>query len=461
MATCLSQKPCSKTRNINQKQCTACHKAKEPVDPAKLAAAIANGEYVAGPMPTPTATTATTATTIQVTETEVKQTGNRLNIKIEVKTNKIIAVRMKKGMNELYVTSTDSNREAVFVHHEDLEDVARTVTLKFMTPDDQVASTVIEVPAKETTATAPKNDDPETLSLHWVKSAPLGANSFRLIITVCKAGGKGVKATVDLHSSQGITHKLTTDANGFAAWDYSYMVLPGNEVCITAKVDGIADTAKVTLKHPPKALPANAGNNNARARKFFIVALILIITCLLTGFGGPIFNRHQNENEVKVALGNDFKYKAMPNFLNTSSTVTSFSAVTNEKVDENPSTLPGEPKTSLRFLWLIALLWTIFAIVYGITAQREEVNYILKLWAFEAFTKRSANANDPMLEYLGNWLGTFSTVKQKNATVVIQNSNEKTKESEDVSFFDLLKSDIAGEFIVEALPKILKKIFWR
>lgn len=453
--------------------CTACHKG-TTTPPATSPAT-----------PTPPAT----PSTIQVTETETTQTGNRLTIKIEVKTNKVTSVRMKKGMRELCVQSTDSNREAVFVHYEDLEDTARTATLKFMTPDDQVATAIIDIPAKVTAPVAPKTDDPVTCSLFW---SALTNNKFKLNMHVCKTGGYGVVAPVVFTSSEGVVKKTSSDSTGFVNYSYPNEILPGHnkpvvdaagnpvldaagvpttkhvpnaEVIIRAKVDGILEVAQVTLKHPPEPLPTSAGKNNLIAFWMRVACLALWLIGFGVGFGGPIINNTDQELQVTKALqGVELTAQAVQ--YRMSSNGQSYLKYTNitELGSGNLVVSNIEPSNNgKRIFWLMIVIFTIATGVYTFWAQHEEVKYEIELWAFKTFVKKSSNVADPMFEKIGTYLGTFAKVQQATNVSVLNPdiSTPATSKTTKNSFWELLRSELFGDIILDLGPKLFKKLIWR
>ncbi len=333
----------------------------------------------------------------------------------------------------------------------------RTLTFVLDGPQDIRDNAVIKFPERETKKKAAK-PDPEELQVSRHRQAN-GTNS--LFVRVVDTVGNGIKTVVQI-CSEGALHSVSTDTNGTAVWTAPRQLNARETVDADVCVTGIAEKAKVVLRGPrPDHTGRPAawtwqwwyGTNNGRGVALLIAMVAVWVVALVIGPGDPLISFSHTElspQEIFYNQGTDY-----------------YEAVT----DPAPGVLHAIGNGICKIVWFfLAPLLTLFAPLYFFFSLREEIaeGFIegLELLVDRPYVK----AQDPLAERVMSWAGVRSTARRNPIRPTATTPEPQTEESiqpeekekqhpHHVSFWELFRSDLASDLLVEVIPQVLRHFF--
>lgn len=311
------------------------------------------------------------------------------------------SVILKKGLAEVDRGITDVNGKLTFSLIEKLvaveQNLAFRVCHELSSVEEEFTATI---PAAEPKVKKIVDRDPEHLEL---MSHHDGAGNFKAKVRITKFAGKGLATSFSIWCDGVLDSTLKTDKNGEVVFNVPGTLCEGEEKVLTASVSGIQETCKITLRRANKFVRTWL---EERIRLGLLIVLGLWVLAILVGPGKPMINadvfrgkdglsiseRLYNES---ASIPSDFKYEATSNFWQKSLDFIH------------------------KFIWLIALLFTIFVlaviigfIVRSITLRSEE--------ALEEILHRSVvRASDPNFEQIAKYFGSYHSVRRSRPAVQV------------------------------------------
>lgn len=389
-------------------------------------------------------------TEIKVMIGDISKTANNFLIPVEirlVKGNNALpnqAIRVKRGIISLTTIITDLNGECAYNHTENLDQIGKSISLRFLTSGTDAAETAITftLPTEAT-----KTDDPEkiTISRHHD-----GNGKFTLFIRVLKTGGIGIKAPVVIEA-EGVQKTILTDDQGNAKFDFGNKIRilnPGEVVEVRAKVSGIEDPAVIKLRRRQIPTPKPAtfsrpwwfGTNNGRSVIFLGAMVVLWFLCIVIGYGDSLIGEPTRTLSEQQIFYNQTAKLANPNFV-----ITPEEGIFRIFLDDTK-----------KYMHLLTMLWSIFAIIYVPLSLREEIFEGLQE-GFEKIVDRSyVQAEDPFIQRLMAWSGARGVATRKGGIIVKE--GEKGEKVVRPTFWEYFRSDLLSDFIIEILPGIFRKM---
>ena len=255
-----------------------------------------------------------------------------------------------------------------------------------------------------------------------------------------------------------------TDENGIC--DYPRTVTKTNEdQRLTALVSGISSPAvlHIPAQRVPKTqqqIDRDAKNNEiAKWCIRITVALWLIWAALIlfNGFGEPLMNIHRTELTEQQRLLNN-----------------------TPGVKDGPLEVKTDKATPFKERWqkpslLILIALSVLTIGYSILSLREEMAEALRNGWSRIMDKRGhmAFTNDPALQRWLELVGLLKTARSRREipAAIAEIPNTTTPETTPAptttpqrvhhknTFWELLRSDLLSDFIMEVLPGLLRRIF--
>lgn len=334
---------------------------------------------------------------------------------------------------------------------------SRTLTFILDGPQDIRGEAVVKFPEKETKKRETK-PDPEELQVTRHRQAD-GTNT--LFVRVVDAVGNGVKTIVQI-CAEGHIHDVPTDKNGMAIWAAPKKLKARKTVDADVCVSGISEKAKVVLRGPRPHDPKRGKvwtkkwwfkENNGRGVLLLIAMVAIWILALVIGPGDPLISFDHTQlspQELFYNLGTD-NYKVV--------------------VDKAPTILHVLGNAACKFVWFfLAPILTIFAILYFVFSLREEVAEGI-IEGLELLVDRPyVKAQDPLAERVMSWAGVRSTARKNPVQPTITTPQPQTEESAQteekakhprrhVPFWELFRSDLASDLLVEVIPQVLRHFF--
>jgi hypothetical protein len=181
------------------------------------------------------------------------------------------------------------------------------------------------------------------------------------------------------------------------------------------------------------------------------MAVILWFRCFSIGWGDPILNPPATELSVQQQMYNEVVLSVNPDLI------------------IRPEVSKGNWQ---KYFWFFSFLWTIFSFVYALLSPREEIiegfrNGVDKI--IDKLRQTSDTASDPLIDKLIAWSQTHARAraqKQPKATIATTTTGtEATTETEApktkkaLTFWDVFKSDMISEIIIDLIPPIFKAAF--
>jgi len=349
-----------------------------------------------------------------------------------------------------------TNGDCFYVITEPLTSAGKSRTLIFSLDGQQdiEGSATIDFPSKATKESNKK--DPDELQVTRHRQAN-GANS--LFLRVVDALGNGIKTVVQV-CVEGTLHDVLLDKHGTAVWTAPRLLQPRETIDADVCVSGIQEKAKVVLRGPR---PNHAGRppawsgrwwfrtNNGRGVLFLLTMIAIWTLTLIIGPGDPLFSFDHtklSKQELSYNQGTEY-YKA---------------TIDNEKVPSDWHKTGNIVRRIVRFI-LVPFI-TIFASLYFFFSLREEI-VEGTIEGFELLVDRPyIKSKDPLAEHLMSMAGVKSTARRNPLRPQIAPSSEPETPGEEtakkpahVPFFELLRSDMASDFLVVVLPQIIRHYF--
>jgi len=222
---------------------------------------------------------------------------------------------------------------------------------------------------------------------------------------------------------------------------------------VTATVSGIEGQAHLWLRRPHarRYIPSRwspswwLGTNNGRAITFLIVMATLWATCLYVGFGTQLIPTTPQEEKLSSQQESYNEIAGM---------------VSPQYIVQSPQTTPPASRWQ-KYFWIFAFLWSIFAFIYAPLSLREEIYDGLQN-GLNGFLRRThARASDPWIEKLMLWCGMRGSVSNPVPRVTAPEGAPAVRAHGNLTFWDLLKSDLLSDVLVNVVPALLASIFRR
>ena len=298
------------------------------------------------------------------------------------------------------------------------------------------------IPAPVTPVTKITNPkDPVGLQLF---KSMLPNGQFSLFARVLNIADKGLKKLSIIFTLEGRQITAITNDQGDASFP-SPLVAPadGKELKISAHISGIRNFSVMHIIQRVCKTPAQKAKdlaNNKRARKFFFTAVGLWLVCLLValffGLGNPLvdFNHASLSEQQK--------------FFNDSASVKGTS------LEIRPDSF-GLLGAWQKPFFLTVLLWTIFSLLYGILAFREEVIEEFRRGIEKLVDKHHniSSARDPLIERLLTFSGHLTSVRKPTASGTTEPATTGKP-----SFWQLFRSDLLSDLLVDVVPGIFRAL---
>lgn len=275
---------------------------------------------------------------------------------------------------------------------------------------------------------------------------------YNIFVRVLNINDKGLNKKTVVFTCEGEQKTKITNNQGDAECPFNTLTAPadGKELRISAHVSGIRDFSVMhviqrVVKTPPQI--ARDAKNNKRA-KIFIYAtaglwIVSLLVALFGGLGKPLIDYSQTTLTEQQSL-----YNALPGIKGT---------IMEIKPDPAPSGVWQKP------FFLGVIIWTIFSIVYGFLALREEVMEAFRHGMEKLVDKHynSSRARDPLFQRLLAFSGHLRTVRRPETTAPVATgaAPDTTVPAAKNSFWELFRSDMLSEFLLDVLPGILKAVF--
>ncbi len=291
-----------------------------------------------------------------------------------------------------------------------------------------------------TTPPIPPTDPTEPVELQLFKSqTPTGeCNIFARVLNIADKGINDQWVVFTLNGQQKIAR---TNDQGDAFFPQPLAApADGKELKISAHISGIRNFSVIHIIRRVAKTAADIdrdARNNKRARWFLGVAGTLVVACvfiiLFCGLGNPL-----------VDFGQEQLTKQQKFF--------------NEHIATSDNLIEKTAETGLSGKWqkpffLIVLCWIIFSSFYWILAIREEAAEIIRQGIGKIADRRYlTSARDPLLERLMAFSGHLTSVRKPSKSGDAPIGAAKTKNT----FWELLRSDLISDVLVEVIPGLLK-----
>ncbi|MDO8592830.1 MAG: hypothetical protein Q7R92_03630 [bacterium] len=314
------------------------------------------------------------------------------------------------------------------------------------TPPTPVVPVVV-LPTPTATTPAAALSDPVELQL--LKSE-LPNRDIRIFARVLNIVDKGLGRKQVVFTRDGEQKVAITNSQGDTMYPDPITPLPaGKETKVSAHISGIRNFSvmhiiKRVVKTPAQMAKDRRNNKIAKYFILFMGALWLAswLIAFIFGLGNPLIDFSQTKLSDQQVFFNN-----LPGVKGSAKEI---------KLDQ-PQSLGQWQKP----FFLAVLLWTIFCIFYGILACREE--------AMEGFRKgieklvdkhyNTASARDPFFERLLAFSGHLATAKRPTSTTATPAGSATTPPTNvRPSFWELFRSDILSDLIVEVLPSVIKSV---
>jgi len=330
---------------------------------------------------------------------------------------------------------------------------------KKITPRTPASTTAPTTPAAPAASTAPATSatpaapapaaktinpkDPVELQLF---KSQLRNGKFSLFARVLNIADKGLKKLSIVFTIEGKKITAITNDQGDASFP-SPLTAPadGKELKVSAHISGIRNFSVMHIIKRVNKTPAQVAKdlaNNQRARIFFFVAVGLWLICLLValifGPGNPLVDFSQTKLTDQQVFFNN-----LPGISGTSQEI---------KLSSADQDLGSWQKP----FFLVVIFWTIFTIFYGILAFREEVVEECRSGIGKLVDKyyNTSSAKDPLLERLLAFSGHLTSARRSTTTT---GTTEPTTVARP-SFWQLFRSDLLSDFLVEVVPGIFRAL---
>lgn len=274
--------------------------------------------------------------------------------------------------------------------------------------------------------------------------------TWNLFARVLNIADKGLKNRQIVFTLEGRQETAVTNSQGDASFP-TPLTAPadGSELRVSAHISGIRNFSVMhIIQRIPKTPRQIARDlkNNRRARKFMVATAGLWLICLLValffGLGNPLISNAQTS-----LTGQQEFYNNLPGVKGSGQEIHPDSIWWN---------LLG---TWQKPFFGMVLLWTIFSLIYWILAVREEVMEIIRQGIAKIADRRyaSASARDSLLERLMAFSGHLTSVRKPTAGDTAATTTATGKPT----FWELFRSDIISDVLVEIGPKALAAILGR
>lgn len=390
-------------------------------------------------------------TEIKTITGEITAAQNHFVIPIEVKVvrdGQAIpqrTVRIKRGIVNITNFTTDNNGEYIYTHKEPLSSAEQTISLRFLLTEVDAAEAMIEFTLPSTSRQQQK-DDPEKITLCRHHD---GNGKFTLFVRTLKTGGIGIEVPVVIEA-EGVQKTITTDDQGNAKFDFGNEIRilnPGEVVEVRAKVSGIEDPAVIKLRRRRASISKPAtfskpwfGTNNGRSVIFLGVMVVLWLLCIVIGYGDPLIGQPTRTLSEQQIFYNQTAKLANPDFV----------------IAPKEGILDIFLDSAKKYIHFLAMIWSIFAIIYAPLSLREEIFEGLQE-GFEKIVDRSyVQAEDPFIQRLMAWSGARGVATRKGGIIVKE--GEKGEKVVKPTFWEHFRSDLLSDFIMEILPGIFRKM---
>lgn len=376
----------------------------------------------------------------------------------------------QEGSGVLDTKPLDNDGHVVFKTGGNLGSAERTAIYRFSLAHLTDAIEVpIMIPAAEP---KPKEDkDPESLLLTRYHD---GHGNFRVLARVLRADGVGVKTDVDIWYRGTLTTKKT-NAKGVVSFDIVNPPQPGEDFILSAYVSGIEDSARLKIErrrirpvllpwrfyigHRLITLPSRWSllNNNGRARWLLVAMVSFWLLALIFGVGRGLLNEGTfREKETKLSkqeqIVNQTIQQAYPE------------KDKSDPVFFTPQRVGGNWQ---KYFWRIAVVLTLIALVYVPLSWREEIRDSLEDAIHSILERDSSRSQDPFMERLGKWVGTFHTARRAQSAVIMGSTSTapvvnppdgRPLSSTHPTLGQMFQMDLISDMLVSTVTALFRRI---
>lgn len=425
---------------------------------------------------------------ISIKAEEIIKTADQVHIRLEIKTVPASIIRIKHGVEDQPDEQVhEYTGELLYEIDADRTDAKRTLKLRFISETGCEIPKNVDIPAKDKPVTPPpeitSNDpdpdpDPDELQITvWEITTPgtpgdskttpptpatPGTMRAGLHIRVIDEHGKGLPKEVTIFSdNKSKPTAVTLNDQGCGVFKYTGFIPEGKKIDLQAAVSGIKEKASVSLIHmtPPKSIEGTylerfKSSNNFRAISFFFFLFLLygITACNL--WKAPIF-------KSESITAPQQKSQAILQYENKVMLMMSTGRIIDRKIDS----VKTEPPTSNGSSFLIGacIILTPIVLLYAIFSLREEFAYYMRLWSVNLMRRRQNSVHDPAFERIAKMYGAYGHAKKTSqvitAPVISEGSVTISKVHDKNSFWELLRSDLISDFVMEvALPLLTRTL---
>jgi len=276
--------------------------------------------------------------------------------------------------------------------------------------------------------------------------------NFTIFVRVTAAGGVGLAKRVEIFAE---SRKMSTRTNpeGTSCFCYPRTLNAGEEVEVTATVSGIEGQAHLWLRRPHarRYIPSRwspswwLGTNNGRAITFLVVMAVLWSICFYVGFGDQLIPTAPQGQELssQQKAYNEIAGMVSKGYI----------------IPQAPAITPAGDWQ--KYFFIFAFLWSIFALIYSPFSLREEVYEGLQNGLNRFLRQTHGRASDPWIEKLMLWCGMRGSVSNPAPRVAAPEGTPTGGVHGNLTFWDLLKSDLISDVTINVIPALLASIFRR
>jgi hypothetical protein len=306
----------------------------------------------------------------------------------------------RRGISELDRNSTDNDGKITFHDVVSLISVEQIITYRVSLanfPDEEEVNVTIPAAEKK----KKEDNDPVKMTIH---SYGDGQGNFTTHVRVLKSAGKVLKDAPFTITYKGIDYPCVTNEYGKCTFNVSDWFEEGEEQRLTAEIDGIEEPAKITVRRKKPFVKKFA----EKSRKFFIwLTAISWFLAIIFGPGKALIN-------PDIFRGKDGLSTAEKLYNESAS-----KSYGTETYAIKPEVSPGGDVANFiqKSIWGIAVLVTILTLLFlTISIIRKGAYYIEEVME-EIIHKSSDSADDPSLEKLAKYVGSYSVVKKPTVRV--------------------------------------------
>lgn len=415
-----------------------------------------------------------------------------------------VKVWAKKGVTDICSGSTDQNGFFICTDYtEPLEEAGKTVALRLIADGaTQEVNLTFELPQKkeEEKPKEPEKSEPTRLDIEGYYKKD--TNDFFIYARVTDGMGKPIKEVTLMFIVDGTNFSEETGEDGLVSFFLSHHMEkkdgdlwwpdPGQLLKLRVFCPGIEEAAEITLYRPKNPEPEMGRlewlwkKKNGWAVLSLGFAFTLWIYCAVIGWGDPLINPPQtvlspqqeiynqageeiNPSEKKEVRVDDglikSNLKAVKNLcLSMGSGIGICSPPKNNNGTEEQvyqayggQYYPQYGKGNWQKKnWIITLIISFLSLIFASFILREEVAAEIREWLRKVRVRSSSQVSDPLWEKLAKRFNVLSVAyKKRNGE---EGGMEKAAAKHDFSFWDLFKSDLLSDMLVELLPALFRAV---